>query len=183
MTKLIDFSNHVSFTSRLVFVMCTSTMTLATLTTSTGCQTTERPAEDVAPAPVVYTNRPAVDYGFGNASGFVSTTSQEAVIAEVEVEAIPEPIMLTPEEEAILMGEDAVVFEPVIEPAVVEPTPEPVLISEPITQRKYKIQKGDSLWKIAEREYGDPMRWTEIRDANPNLNLKRLQIGTEITLP
>lgn len=32
--------------------------------------------------------------------------------------------------------------------------------------RSYTVQKGDNLWKIAEREYGSGAHWKKIRDAN-----------------
>lgn len=35
-----------------------------------------------------------------------------------------------------------------------------------VTAGAYKIVKGDSLWKIAEQQLGDPYRWTEIYQLN-----------------
>lgn len=47
----------------------------------------------------------------------------------------------------------------------------------------YVIQKGDSLWGIASRVYGNGQRWVDIRDANPGLNPQKMQVGQEIVLP
>ena len=35
--------------------------------------------------------------------------------------------------------------------------------------RSYTVQKGDSLSKIAKREYGDAQQWRRIYEANRNL--------------
>ncbi|MEM1107433.1 MAG: LysM peptidoglycan-binding domain-containing protein [Planctomycetota bacterium] len=63
----------------------------------------------------------------------------------------------------------------------IEPLPEPE--PEPAPLRTYTIQKGDSFWKIAKREYGDPLRMKDIEAANPGVDPKKLQIGDEILLP
>ncbi len=60
--------------------------------------------------------------------------------------------------------------------------PEP-LPPAPAANRTYTIRKGDSFWKIAQREYGSGQRWVDIAQANPSLDPKRLAIGTEIVLP
>ena len=41
-------------------------------------------------------------------------------------------------------------------------------MAAPITAatRTYVVQPGDSVYRIAERVYGDPMQWKKIRDAN-----------------
>jgi len=38
--------------------------------------------------------------------------------------------------------------------------------SSPTTGRSYTVQKGDSLSKIAKREYGDAQQWRRIYEAN-----------------
>lgn len=48
--------------------------------------------------------------------------------------------------------------------------------------RTVKVQKGDSLWKIAERAYGKASnaKIKELQQLNPGLNEKNLKIGSEI---
>lgn len=51
--------------------------------------------------------------------------------------------------------------------------------------KDYVIQEGDSLWKIAKREYGDGMQWKRIYDFNKDViaNPDRPRKGTKIRLP
>jgi len=55
----------------------------------------------------------------------------------------------------------------------------------PVGGSEYTVQKGDSLWKIAVKTYGDGYKWTEIQKANqaslknPNL----LLAGAKLQLP
>lgn len=52
------------------------------------------------------------------------------------------------------------------------PTPEAPAENVPPSEQKapdgktYKVEKGDSLWKIAEKMYGDGTKWPKIHDAN-----------------
>ena len=43
------------------------------------------------------------------------------------------------------------------------------LEARPVARRTYLVARGDNLWKIARREYGDPNRWYEIFTANRRL--------------
>ncbi|MCC7146178.1 MAG: LysM peptidoglycan-binding domain-containing protein [Phycisphaeraceae bacterium] len=52
----------------------------------------------------------------------------------------------------------------------------------PTAGSTYVIQKGDTLWSIAKRVYGDGKRWSDIARAN-NLDPKKLPVGQKITLP
>jgi len=47
----------------------------------------------------------------------------------------------------------------------------------------YVVRAGDTLSKIAARALGDDGRWREIVAANPNLDPKRLLVGTSIRIP
>ncbi len=51
------------------------------------------------------------------------------------------------------------------------------------TGQTYTIKKGDTLWSIAARHYGDGKKWTQIVDANPGVDPKKLAVGQVITLP
>ncbi len=46
----------------------------------------------------------------------------------------------------------------------------------------YEVQKGDSLWKIAEKEYGDGFQWKKIAQENNIENPSIIEIGTQLTL-
>jgi chromosome segregation ATPase/LysM repeat protein len=51
--------------------------------------------------------------------------------------------------------------------------------------KRYTLKKGDSLWLVAKREYGDPQRWKDIAKAN-NLDSREsrlLRPGYELILP
>lgn len=48
---------------------------------------------------------------------------------------------------------------------------------------KYRVQRGDSLWRIAERELGNGRRWHEIQAANHLIPGAPLLIGQLLTLP
>jgi len=49
---------------------------------------------------------------------------------------------------------------------------------------KYVIQKGNTLANLARKFYGDPLKWTIIRDANPGIkDPSRVTDGTTIIIP
>ena len=47
----------------------------------------------------------------------------------------------------------------------------------------YTVKKGDTLYNIAVRRYGDGKQWTKIASANPGLQPSSLKIGQTITVP
>ena len=47
----------------------------------------------------------------------------------------------------------------------------------------YTVQKGDTLTKIARKQYGHAGMWTKIAAANPNLNANSIRVGQKIVLP
>ena len=55
----------------------------------------------------------------------------------------------------------------------------------PTTERTYTVKKGDSLSKIAKREYGDAQQWRRIFEANRNLidNPDLIYPGQVLRLP
>ncbi len=74
--------------------------------------------------------------------------------------------------------------------AIAPPSTRPDLREESVPpdlvgKRTYRIKSGDSLWKIAERELGDGLKWQKIYDANrKRLPSKTdLKVGTVIVIP
>jgi nucleoid-associated protein YgaU len=67
----------------------------------------------------------------------------------------------------------------VAEQAKVKPTVTPTVI----TGEKYTVVKGDNLWKIALRAYGDGFRWKEIASANKLVNPRRIHAGNVLVIP
>lgn len=66
------------------------------------------------------------------------------------------------------------------------PTQQPVLNSQTgdkITSNQYAVAKGDNLWDIAVRAYGDGYRWVDIAKANNLSNPDLIFSGNELNLP
>lgn len=52
--------------------------------------------------------------------------------------------------------------------------------------KKYVVRAGDSLWKIAQQQYGDPTKYKDILQANRELlrgDADAIAVGMELTLP
>ncbi len=54
---------------------------------------------------------------------------------------------------------------------------------ESIDGNKYTVQKGDTLWDISVRAYGDGFKWVEIAEANDLANPDLIHSGNEFVLP
>lgn len=70
-------------------------------------------------------------------------------------------------------------------PATVEPAPQPVepAPTAPAAGQTYTVKKGDTLWSIAERIYGDPRRMQDIVRVNNIQNPDQIYAGQELILP
>lgn len=53
----------------------------------------------------------------------------------------------------------------------------------PAAGNTYTVQKGDTLWSIAQKFLGNGQRWREIVDVNPGLDPSKLKVGQSIVLP
>ncbi len=51
------------------------------------------------------------------------------------------------------------------------------------TTQKHVVTKGESLWSIAQKYYGDGFKWKEIAEANKITNPDILEIGQTISVP
>jgi nucleoid-associated protein YgaU len=49
--------------------------------------------------------------------------------------------------------------------------------------KKYVVQRGDTLWGIATRTYGDGKQYKKIVAANPSIKGERVNAGQTIVLP
>lgn len=56
-------------------------------------------------------------------------------------------------------------------------------VSELRLPMRYIVRRGDSLWHIAQRIYGNPLEWSSIARANDLLPPYRLQVGQVLQLP
>jgi 5'-nucleotidase / UDP-sugar diphosphatase len=66
------------------------------------------------------------------------------------------------------------------EPAAAEPA---VSTTPSASGKKYTVQKGDTLWSIAQKNYGDGKQYRKIVSANPSIKGERVLAGQTITLP
>ena len=79
---------------------------------------------------------------------------------------------------------------PVVTP-VYASTPDPTAVlqghkparSDGAGPGKYKVKKGDTLYRIAKIEYGDGKKWTQIASANPGVTPQSLKVGQVIVVP
>lgn len=57
-----------------------------------------------------------------------------------------------------------------------EPDPEPAVVT-------HVVKKGEKLWSIAARYYGNGARYPEILAANPGVTAENLQVGAKLRIP
>jgi 5'-nucleotidase/UDP-sugar diphosphatase len=66
------------------------------------------------------------------------------------------------------------------------PRAEPVVAARPVepeSPRFYVVQKGDTLWRIAAKVYGNGQRYRDILAANPGLVPTRMPVGSKLLIP
>jgi nucleoid-associated protein YgaU len=126
--------------------------------------------------------------GMSNPNQLVA--GQEIIIPELEDEAIAEAsptdeLSATP----TLIAQVSPTVEPTARPtevAMTEPTQEPEEITtseQEISGSTYTVVRGDNLWNIAVRAYGDGYKWVEIAEANNLVNPDIIHAGNVFVLP
>jgi nucleoid-associated protein YgaU len=67
-------------------------------------------------------------------------------------------------------------------PTISETSPDSAQPS-PVNARPYRIQQGDTYWKIAAKQLGNGHRWKEIEELNPHQDRTKLAVGQVIKIP
>jgi nucleoid-associated protein YgaU len=66
------------------------------------------------------------------------------------------------------------------------PAPQPIPVTPApttIAGRTYVVQRGDTLWSIAARQYGSGSRWRDIAAANGIVDERKIAVGQTLVLP
>lgn len=95
----------------------------------------------------------------------VSMTFRRAVTESIKVGAIKQPI----KKKAV--------------PKKKKPKPKPKAKPKKNKVRTHKIRKGDTLWDLARKYYGNGNKWKKIADANKIKNVRKIPIGKVIKIP
>lgn len=66
---------------------------------------------------------------------------------------------------------------------VIDPPAQGVISTEQIAGNTYTVEKGDNLWSIAVRAYGDGYRWVKIAQANSLSNPGVIHSGNKLQIP
>lgn len=106
----------------------------------------------------------------------------ESLRRELEARAMP----MVPRDPPVAARPPA---QPATPPQTLQPAPaRPAQPAPPAGQRRYVVQRGDTLFRIAERMYGPGQgnRWRDIQNANRTLLPREnspLQVGMELIIP
>lgn len=109
-------------------------------------------------------------------------TGTELILPDVETQepelamASAQPtVASTPEPTAMTIADE--------QPQTIAEPSMPVDDQVSITATSYTVVKGDNLWDIAEKAYGDGFRWKDISEANNLDNPRVIHAGNVLTLP
>jgi LysM repeat protein len=115
--------------------------------------------------------------------GMQKDRNAQFMIAVVEEVMLPAPAAAgQPVNEASVVPPDAQKIE---EGKYIEETKEEVASEVKVSTKEYTVQKGDSLWKIAEKELGSGHRWKYLYELNKDRirNSNKLKAGQRLIIP
>ena len=93
-----------------------------------------------------------------------------------DVSATADPLQTDYDSSTTGFADDLAVIDPAYEPVV-----EPVV--ESVSGQSYVVQRGDTLWSIAIRYYGNGQRWRDIASANGIGNERKIAVGSTLIIP
>lgn len=109
-----------------------------------------------------------------------STLSTEAAVATQTPEATATP---TVEPTMIATATIAATPSATTAPVIADGSDKGMESTDMMTATSYVVVKGDSLWKVAEKVYGDGARWMEIAKANSLVNPRVIHSGNNLVIP
>jgi 5'-nucleotidase/UDP-sugar diphosphatase len=102
-----------------------------------------------------------------------------AMKAEEEAKAAAEKAAA----EAAAKAEAEAAAAPIETPELPEMSATLTTSAPPVPAEPYLIAPGDNYWKLAVKFYGDGMKWSMLKDANPDYDPDRLPIGAALVVP
>ncbi len=132
---------------------------------------------------------------YGDGFKWVRIASENNITSPTDIEEGQEIILPNLEEEIIVEEEDIALND--IENELVETTKDEISLeitqdseeevetttTEPISGATYTVVRGDHLWSIAVRAYGDGYRWVDIAAENELVNPNLIHAGNVLRLP
>ncbi len=113
-----------------------------------------------------------------------STTADEAEESGAETEMTPREDVTPTVPHNPDPGPEPRNYQPAPQPEPVQPEPRPKPQPEPRPRRRYHvIQSGETLWKLAEKYYGQGHLHTRILSANPGVSPSQLSVGQSLLIP
>jgi len=144
----------------------------------------DRGVTDIAPT------RGQKSHGLPPDPSFVSVPASSSQPRFIPVDASPAmparsatPAITPAAEPAPLVTATPAPGTPAPAPAAVQVAASIPATPAPAGGRQYKVQKGDTLFRIAKSHYGDGNRWQQIASANPGVTPATLKAGSTITVP
>ncbi len=119
-------------------------------------------------------------------AGFALAGCQRGGVENRRVASVPEPVEADLYSPAVTTREQSDPFaQPGVFNAPVDDGGGNAVFTTPTTGGgTYQVQKGDTLWSISTKVYGDGQKWREIAAANPDLkDANAIREGQVINLP
>lgn len=97
-----------------------------------------------------------------------------SAIAQATPSATPAPAVTTAPQATV---------RPTLAPTAIAPAPAEKPSDTAISGSSYTVVRGDNLWDIAEKAYGDGFKWKEIAAANNLVNPRVIHAGNTFVIP